>query len=149
INGSGKSTLLRVLAGHVEPEAGVVRRGSDVTISVLDQADDLGAGTVRDVVGGDWRAEAVVQRLGPTPVLGQDVASVSGGQRKRAALARALSAECDLLILDEPTNHLDIEAIAWLEEWLADFRGGLLLVTHDRHVLDRVTNRVLEIDRSG
>ena len=149
INGSGKSTLLRVLAGHVEPEAGVVRRGSDVTISVLDQADDLGSGTVREVVGGDWRAEAILDRLGLAPVLGQDVASVSGGQRKRAALARALSTECDLLILDEPTNHLDIEAIAWLEEWPADFRGGLLLVTHDRHVLDRVTNRVLEIDRSG
>ncbi|HMQ26984.1 MAG TPA: ATP-binding cassette domain-containing protein, partial [Acidimicrobiales bacterium] len=62
INGSGKSTLLRVLAGHVEPEAGVVRRGSDVAISVLDQADDLGTGTVREVVGGDWRAEAVLDR---------------------------------------------------------------------------------------
>ncbi len=149
VNGSGKSTLLRVLAGHAEPEAGTVRRGSGLAISVLDQADDLGAGTVREVVGGDWRAEAILDRLGLTAVLASDVGAVSGGQRKRAALARALSAECDLLILDEPTNHLDIEAIAWLEEWLAGFRGGLLLVTHDRHVLDRVTTRVLEIDRSG
>ncbi|MEL7209943.1 MAG: ABC-F family ATP-binding cassette domain-containing protein, partial [Actinomycetota bacterium] len=82
-------------------------------------------------------------------VLDRDIEDVSGGQRKRAALARALSAESDLLILDEPTNHLDIDAIAWLEEWLAEHRGGLLLVTHDRHVLDRVVSRVLEIDRSG
>ena len=149
VNGSGKSTLLRVLAGQVEPEAGAVRRGSGVRVAMLDQADELGTGTVREVVGGDWRAEAVLDRLGLTPVLDRDVQAVSGGQRKRAALARALSTECDLLVLDEPTNHLDIEAIAWLEEWLADFRGGLLLVTHDRHVLDRVTNRVLEIDRSG
>ncbi|MCB9374094.1 MAG: ABC-F family ATP-binding cassette domain-containing protein [Microthrixaceae bacterium] len=149
VNGSGKSTLLRVLAGRVEPESGVVRRGSGAVVSMLDQGDDLGAGTVRSVVGGDWRAEAVLDRLGLTPVLDRDVASVSGGQRKRAALARALSTECDLLVLDEPTNHLDIEAIAWLEEWLAAFTGGLALVTHDRHVLDRVTNRVLEIDRTG
>jgi len=149
LNGSGKSTLLRVLAGHLEPEAGIVRRGGDLAIAVLDQADDLGRGTVREVVGGDWRAEAVLDQLGLSPILGMDIGDVSGGQRKRAALARALSAESDLLILDEPTNHLDIDAIAWLEEWLADYRGGLLLVTHDRHVLDRVTTRVLEIDRSG
>jgi ATP-binding cassette subfamily F protein uup len=149
LNGSGKSTLLRVLAGRVDPEAGEVRRGGDPRVSVLDQGDDLGSGTVREVVGGDWRAEAVLDQLGLEPVLGIDIDDVSGGQRKRAALARALSTESDLLILDEPTNHLDIDAIAWLEEWLADFRGGLLLVTHDRHVLDRVVTRVLEIDRSG
>lgn len=149
LNGSGKSTLLRVLAGHLAPEAGTVRRGADIAIAVLDQGDDLGAGTVREVVGGDWRAEAVLDQLGLSAILGMDIDDVSGGQRKRAALARALSADSDLLILDEPTNHLDIDAIAWLEEWLADYRGGLLLVTHDRHVLDRVTTRILEIDRSG
>ena len=79
---------------------------------------------------------------------------LSGGQAKRVALARALVAvgegsEDDLLILDEPTNHLDIDAIAWLEERLAGFRGGLVLVTHDRHVLDRVTTRILELDRGA
>src|SRR5439155_3483213 len=73
--------------------------------------------------------------------------TLSGGQAKRVALARVLVDECDLLILDEPTNHLDIDAIAWLEDRLAEFRGGLVLVTHDRHVLDRVTTRVLELDR--
>ena len=149
LNGSGKSTLLRVLAGHVEPESGTARRGSNVAVSVLDQADTLGAGTVREVVGGDWRAEAVLDQLGLSQILDADIATVSGGERKRAALARALSTESDLLILDEPTNHLDVDAIAWLEEWLAAYRGGLLLVTHDRHVLDRVATRILEIDRSG
>ena len=76
-----------------------------------------------------------------------DTGRLSGGQAKRVALARTLVADSDLLILDEPTNHLDIDAIAWLEERLAAYRGGLVLVTHDRHVLDRVTTRVLELDR--
>ena len=77
----------------------------------------------------------------------QPVERLSGGQAKRVALARALVAETDLLILDEPTNHLDIDAIAWLEDRLAEHRGGLVLVTHDRHFLDRITTRVLELDR--
>jgi ATP-binding cassette subfamily F protein uup len=77
----------------------------------------------------------------------QDVGSLSGGQAKRVALARALVTKTDLLILDEPTNHLDIDAIAWLEDRLAAHRGGLVLVTHDRHFLDRITTRVLELDR--
>ena len=78
-----------------------------------------------------------------TPTL----STLSGGQAKRVALARTLVAESDLLVLDEPTNHLDIDGIAWLEDRLAAYRGGLVLVTHDRHVLDRVTTRILELDR--
>ena len=154
INGSGKSTLLGVLAGTVEPDAGVVRRGRGARVVTLDQRAALPDGTVRDVVGGGWEGAAVLDRLGMAAVADTDVRRLSGGQAKRAALARALIAlggggDGDLLILDEPTNHLDIDSIAWLEERLAAFTGGLVLVTHDRHVLDRVTNRILEFDRGA
>jgi ATP-binding cassette subfamily F protein uup len=145
-NGSGKSTLLRILAGVGEPEEGLVRRGRDVQIGYLDQEPVLPPGTVRDAVGQHWEAAAILEHLGMGPVAGDDVATLSGGQTKRVALARVLVEEVDLLVLDEPTNHLDVEAIAWLEARLAAFRGGLVLVTHDRHVLDRVTTRILEIE---
>jgi ATP-binding cassette subfamily F protein uup len=152
INGCGKSTLLGVMAGTVEPESGVVRRGRGARIVTLDQMAVLPEGTVRQAVGGDWEGEAVLDRLGMADLVDTDVRQLSGGQAKRAALARALVAlgdggDGDLLILDEPTNHLDMDSIAWLEERLAAFTGGLVLVTHDRHVLDRVTNRILELDR--
>jgi ATP-binding cassette subfamily F protein uup len=91
----------------------------------------------------------VVDRLGLTPLVGAATATLSGGQAKRVALARALVGEHDLLVLDEPTNQLDIDGIAWLEDRLAAHRGGLVLVTHDRHLLDRVTTRILEIDRGA
>jgi ATP-binding cassette subfamily F protein uup len=150
MNGSGKSTLARVLVGAVTPESGVVRRGRDIRVTMLDQASPLPPGTVRQAVTGgaadSWRGEAVADRLGVTPLLDADVAALSGGEAKRVALAAALAHDSDLLVLDEPTNHLDIDAIAWLEEQLADFRGGLVLITHDRFVLDRVTTRIAELD---
>ena len=148
-NGSGKSTLLRILAGVAEPEEGVVRRGRDVHVGYLDQEPVLPPGSVRAAVGQHWEAAAILEHLGMGPVADDDVATLSGGQTKRVALARVLVAEVDLLVLDEPTNHLDVEAIAWLEARLAAFRGGLVLVTHDRHVLDRVTTRILELDGGG
>jgi ATP-binding cassette subfamily F protein uup len=156
INGGGKSTLLSVLAGTIEPEAGEVRRGRGSRASVLDQHAPLPPGTVAEVVGGAWRGAAVLDRLGMGAALDHDVAALSGGQQKRVALARVLVAvggedgepdERDLLVLDEPTNHLDLDGIEWLEDWLARFPGGLALVTHDRHVLDRVTTAILELDR--
>jgi len=147
INGTGKSTLLRVLAGAAVPESGVVRRGRGVRVGILDQQPALPPGSVRAAVGEGWEAAEILERLGMGGLAGADVATLSGGQAKRVALARVLVAEVDLLILDEPTNHLDIDAIAWLESRLAGFRGGLVLVTHDRHVLDRVTTRMLELDR--
>ncbi|HUP75877.1 MAG TPA: ABC-F family ATP-binding cassette domain-containing protein [Acidimicrobiales bacterium] len=151
LNGSGKSTLARVLVGAVLPESGVVRRGRDVRVTMLDQASPLPPGTVRSVVSGDgvdaWQGEAIADRLGIASLFDADVASLSGGEAKRVALASALAHESDLLVLDEPTNHLDIDAIAWLEEHLASFRGGLVLITHDRFVLDRVTTRIAEIDQ--
>ncbi len=162
INGTGKSTLLRVLAGTTEAEAGSLRRGRGARVVMLDQADDLPAGTVRHAVepGADperiWEVDAVLDRLGIAEFADVATDRLSGGQVKRVALARALvevgpgggpDDDAVLLILDEPTNHLDIDAIAWLEDRLASHRGGLVLVTHDRHVLDRITNRILELDR--
>ncbi len=155
LNGCGKSTLLRVLVGRDEPEAGAVRQGRGVRVAFLDQQPALAAGTVRDAAAGPatpaWEVEAMLDRLGMGAMLDADVTTLSGGQAKRVALAATLlsvdGGEGDLLVLDEPTNHLDLDAISWLEEHLASFRGGLVMVTHDRHVLDRVTTKVLELDR--
>jgi ATP-binding cassette subfamily F protein uup len=154
LNGGGKSTLLRVLAGTETPETGVVRRKRDLHVAMLDQRPTFPPGSMRDALTamaqggpGAWEIDAVADRLGLTPLLDADVATLSGGQAKRAALAATLVADAELLILDEPTNHLDIDAIAWLEDRLAAFRGALVLVTHDRHVLDRTTTRILELDR--
>lgn len=147
INGTGKSTLLRVIAGLQEPESGTVRRNSGARISLLDQEAELPDTTALEAVGEGWEAEAALTRLGLGLLMDRPVRQLSGGQRKRVALARALLATTDLLILDEPTNHLDVDGIEWLESRLARYRGALLLVTHDRHVLDRVTNRIVELDR--
>src|SRR4051794_24466554 len=147
LNGAGKSTLLRMLAGELRPESGEVRRGRGVRVGFLAQNPTLAPGTVRDAVGAGWRGEAMLDRLGMSPLLDTSTEELSGGQGKRAALARLLVDEYEVLILDEPTNHLDLDAIRFLEDWLAEYRGGLVLVTHDRHVLDKVTTRVLELDR--
>ena len=147
LNGCGKSTLFRILSGELRPDAGVVRTGRGACIGVLPQLPVLPNGTVRDAVGGGWQGEAMLDKLGMGDMIEADTRELSGGQLKRVALARLLAGEWDCLILDEPTNHLDLDAIGFLEETLARFPGGLAIVTHDRHVLDRVTNRVLEIDR--
>ena len=147
INGTGKSTLLRVIAGTLTPDAGTVHRQRDLRVAMLDQRPDLGARSVRAAVGEHWQAAAIVDRLGITDQLDSDVASLSGGQAKRAALAATLVTESDLLILDEPTNHLDLVGVAWLERFLDSFAGALVIVSHDRHLLDHVTTRMLELDR--
>jgi len=149
LNGSGKSTLLRMLAGELQPESGEVRWGRGARVGFLLQNPVLPDGSVREAVGAEWQGEAMLDRLGMTPLLEAPTNELSGGQAKRAALARLLVGEYEVLILDEPTNHLDLDAIQFLEEWLAAYRGGLVLVTHDRHVLDKVTTRVLELDRGA
>ena len=145
-NGCGKSTLLRLVAGVDEPDAGLIRRGRGVRVGFLPQEPELPAGDVRSAVGPSWEAAAILEHVGMGGLTRAAVDTLSGGQAKRVALARALVDEVDLLVLDEPTNHLDVDAVSWLEERLARFRGGLVLVTHDRHVLDRVTTRILELD---
>ena len=147
VNGAGKSTLLQILAGSADPETGTVRRGRGVRVAALDQRAEPGPGRVAEAVGAGWRGEAVLDRLGLGACLAADVETLSVGQRKRAALAKTLVAPADLLVLDEPTNHLDIDAIEWLERELGRFRGGLVIVTHDRRLLERLANRVLELDR--
>ncbi len=152
INGTGKSTLLRVLGGMITPESGQVVPGSGVRVSMLDQDAPLPKGTVREAVtqvpGTEvWEAESVLTRLGMGGHFDRDTANLSGGETKRVSLAKALVEPSDLLILDEPTNHLDVDGIEWLEQQLMAYRGGLILVSHDRHLLDRVTTRMLELDR--
>ena len=139
INGTGKSTLLRVITGDLEPNAGAVRRGRGVRIAALTQQPSLPQTTVREVIGTSWEAEAAIDRLSMSDALDLHVTQLSGGQAKRVALAQVVAAESELLILDEPTNHLDLAGIAWLEQWLSNYRGGLVIVSHDRYLLDRVT----------
>jgi ATP-binding cassette subfamily F protein uup len=146
-NGTGKSTLLRLIAGADPPTEGAVRTGRGTRIGFLEQVPHVPAGTVGEAVGEGWEAEAALDRLGMAASAGADVSTLSGGQAKRVALARVLARPAELLVLDEPTNHLDLAAVDWLERRLLAFRGGLVLVSHDRHLLDRLTTRMLELDR--
>ena len=154
INGSGKSTLARILAGRSEPDRGAVRFGRGVRIAHLDQDPQLPPGTVGEYLGDHWEVAAVATSLGVQPLLDRRTDELSGGQAKRVALAQALVGEFDLIVLDEPTNHLDLEAIEWLERRLAANAAALVLITHDRHLMDRLTSggtpgRVIELDRGG
>lgn len=149
INGTGKSTLLRIIAGVSSPESGEVRRGRNTRVAYLDQEADLPPGQVSEAIGEGWEARAVLERLGMGHEAATDIAALSGGQAKRVALAKALAQPSELLVLDEPTNHLDLSGVAWLEKYLASFRGGLVIVSHDRHLLDRITTRMVELDRGN
>ena len=157
INGTGKSTFLKVLAGAIEPDEGRISRNPNVQVSYLPQNpvmdDDA---TVLEQVFlhfpaefralNEYEAKTMLNKLG-LPDFEQKVGTLSGGQRKRVALAAALIHPADILVLDEPTNHLDAEMTAWLEDWLRRFKGGLVMVTHDRYFLERVVNHITELSR--
>ena len=156
VNGTGKSTLLRILAGVEESDRGTVSLDPGVRLEYVPQNPELNMeDTVLELVlrglGSDARALAeyeaktILTRLGLSQ-FERTVGQLSGGERRRAALAAALVRESDVLILDEPTNHLDGDMIVWLEDWLKRFNGGLVLVTHDRYFLERMVNHIAEVD---
>ena len=156
VNGTGKSTLLRILAGVEESDRGTVSLDPGVRLEYVPQNPELNLeDTVLELVlrglGSDARALAeyeaktILTRLGLSQ-FERTVGQLSGGERRRAALAAALVRESDVLILDEPTNHLDGDMIVWLEDWLKRFNGGLVLVTHDRYFLERMVNHIAEVD---
>ena len=158
INGTGKSTLLRIAAGLEEPDEGTVTRGNGLQIRFLPQTPVFdGKQTVLEaVLDGNvteqnrWDIESQAKSMLNTleiPDFSQPVGELSGGQRKRVALASVLLAPADILILDEPTNHLDAVMAGWLEDYLKRFRGALIMVTHDRYFLDSVSNRIVELDQ--
>ncbi|MDY3989310.1 MAG: ABC-F family ATP-binding cassette domain-containing protein [Massilioclostridium sp.] len=157
INGTGKSTLLKIIAGVEQPDSGSVVTASGVRIGYLPQNPGFAAGTtvLAQVFSGaasaarqakEYEAKSILTRLGITE-FDRDISTLSGGQKRCVAIASALITPCELLVLDEPTNHLDSSMVAWLEDYLKRFKGSLLMVTHDRYFLDRVTNRIVEIDR--
>ena len=154
INGTGKTTFLRILAGLEEPDGGQVILQNGLWLSFLPQHPEFPGGeTVLSYVAGqkreeDWTPETdarmVLNRLGIADHE-EKIDHLSGGQKKRVALAAVLVNPADVLILDEPTNHLDNQMAAWLEEYLNAYKGAVIMVTHDRYFLDRVTNKILEI----
>ena len=147
INGVGKTTLLRIIAGTLSPDSGDIHRGRDVRVGFLEQIPVLPNGTVRETLGTGWEVDAALDRLGMLGHADVDTKNLSGGELKRVALARVFGGDLDVLILDEPTNHLDLDAIQWLERRITDFKGAVVLVSHDRFLLDQVTTRMVEIDR--
>ena len=155
INGTGKSTLLKILAGIEEPDSGTVMRKNGLRVSFLPQMPDYSVERTaveqvlfdapKDVGAPDeYEAKTLLSQFGISD-FDADVRTLSGGQKKRVALAAALIRPVDLLLLDEPTNHIDAPTIALLEEKLGKYRGALMMVTHDRYFLDRVCNRIAEI----
>ena len=157
-NGAGKSTLLRLLAGQEEPDRGEVSRRRGISVAYLPQTPDLRPGDTlteaalsylparpgEDVATAAYEAQTILTQLGFTD-LSQRISELSGGQRMRVALAGVLCRESDVLLLDEPTNHIDLEMAEWLEQRLLQRKGTLMVVTHDRYLLERVFSRILHV----
>ncbi|MEI6381239.1 MAG: ABC-F family ATP-binding cassette domain-containing protein [Cyanobacteriota bacterium ELA615] len=160
-NGSGKSTLLKIIAAIESYDGGEITFSQGARVVYVAQQSDIDESktvleqvfadnTEQIDVSGDWdlenNAKIILNKLGIND-FGKKIGELSGGYRKRVALASALLATPDILLMDEPTNHLDAASVEWLQGYLGRYRGALLLITHDRYFLDRVTNNILEIDR--
>lgn len=155
VNGTGKSTLLKIIAGIEEPDEGNVIKGRNVTVTYLAQSPDhIKDETVISYVlrgkahASEAEAKEILNKLG-IGTFDAPMDMLSGGQKKRVALAKALVEPTEVLILDEPTNHLDNDMVVWLEQYIKVFKGELLMVTHDRYFLDNVTNKIVEIDHAA
>lgn len=155
VNGTGKSTFLKIIAGVTEPDTGAVVKGNGVTVEYLAQNPEyMENDTVmsfcmrgkKDCT--EAQIKTLLTRLGINEY-DEQMKNLSGGQKKRAALAKVLAQPAEVLILDEPTNHLDNEMVIWLEQYIKQFKGELIMVTHDRYFLDAVTNRIVELDNAG
>ena len=160
VNGCGKSTFLKMIAGISTPDSGNIIKNNQASVAYLAQNTEFDPGdtilhyVTRDKVSSNpnWNIEAEAKTILRKLAIVDENAEIdplSGGEKKRVALARTLLAPADILILDEPTNHLDSGMVRWLEEYLESFRGVLVMVTHDRYFLDRVTNKIVEIDRGS
>ena len=156
VNGTGKSTLLRLLAGVEEPDEGVVTLYPNVRLGYLPQDPKFqGERTVLEQVllgldGDDrslaeYEARTILERLGVSR-FDQSVGELSGGERRRVALAAVLVRPWDVLVLDEPTNHLDNDMVNWLEDYLKSWKGALVMVTHDRYFLERIVTTMVEVE---
>lgn len=150
INGTGKTTLLKMVAGLEEADEGQIIRQNNLKIACLPQnpvfppnATVLSYAQDSDE---EWKVQSNLEQLGITEY-DTLLEHLSGGQRRKVALAKVLASDFDVLLLDEPTNHLDEQMIIWLEEYLKEFKGTILMVTHDRYFLDKVTNKILEVSR--
>lgn len=160
INGTGKSTFLKMIAGLEEPDEGKVTKGNKVRIGYLSQVPEFdGKLTIlENVIAGlksenehwnlEGQATAMLLKLGLSEP-DRITENLSGGQKKRAALVRTLLNPAEILVLDEPTNHLDNEMTEWLEDYLNKYKGSIIMVTHDRYFLDKVTNKIVEIDKAN
>lgn len=159
VNGIGKSTFLNILAQQEEPDEGTITRSAAVRVEYLRQnpewdenltlLEHVFKGTSSNVrETKEYEAKTILTKLGLTE-FDKPISELSGGQRRRASIAAALIHPCEILILDEPTNHLDNKMTEWLEAYLEKFTGALVMVTHDRYFLDRVVNRIVEIDKGN
>lgn len=153
INGTGKTTLLRLLNDQETSDSGTIIRKKDLRIAMLEQEPKLNdAATILEEVMASagqsavYEAKRILTRLGMRD-LEQRCQTLSGGQKKRVALAKVLLSPSDLLILDEPTNHLDTQMITWLEQYLKRMSSALLMVTHDRYFMERICNRMMELSQ--
>ena len=156
INGTGKTTLLRMIAGVEEPDSGQIIKQNGIRLAYLSQHPSFPEGATvlsyafDGIAENDWALKSEVKSaLNTLGITDHDMKMehLSGGQKKKVALAKTLTSSFEILLLDEPTNHLDGEMISWLEDYLKRYKGVVIMVTHDRYFLDKVTNRILEISR--